>query len=277
MKLPKGKTRLDLVKEMVQSGKLSGDLPKQGRFVVAIDRLVEDPKNERKTFRNMKGLIASIKAVGIVDPPNVIPLDDGRYQIVTGHRRFRAAKAAGLKTIEVLVREAEDQATLRRKSIVSNVQREDVNPIEMAEALQSLLDDKEIASQRELAHVIGKDETWVSRMLRILDLPPKLQAKLATSQVSLSYDAVANIARVASPSVQKQLVADLLGGAGAREIRHSVRQVRGGGSRPAEPKPKEVYTTTHKATVIVQSSTSNLTRDRIVAALKEAIRKARAA
>lgn len=136
-KLPEGKTRLDLVK----GGLGTSGLKKQGRMVVSIDRLMEDSLNERKVFRNLDGLIASIQAVGLIEPITVtadgVSVDGGaggeKFRIITGHRRFRAAKAAGLSQVEVLIREPDDEITRRLKSIVSNVQREDVGPVEMAE------------------------------------------------------------------------------------------------------------------------------------------------
>src|SRR4051812_11596162 len=129
-KLPEGKTRLDLVKEGL--GAADAGLKKRGRLVVSIDRLKEDERNERRTFRNMDGLIASIKAVGLIEPITVTPEEgtEGTYRIVTGHRRYRAAKAAGLSQVEILIREPDDELIRRIKSIISNVQREDVGPVE---------------------------------------------------------------------------------------------------------------------------------------------------
>ena len=128
MKLPEGKSRLDLVKEGVHS---LNNLPKRGRFIVSIHKLIEDPDNERRTFRGMEGLIASVKAHGIVEPITVTP-EGEHFRILTGHRRYRAAKAIGLHEIEVIARDPEDALTRRRKSIISNVQREDIGAIEMA-------------------------------------------------------------------------------------------------------------------------------------------------
>src|SRR5438045_8056046 len=130
MQLPKGETRLDMVREGLADVVAGGK--KRGRLIVGVSKLREDPRNERKTFRNMAGLIASIKAVGLVEPITVSPDADGRYQIITGHRRYRAAKAAGLATVEVLIRDKENERNRRLKSIVSNVQREDIGPVEMA-------------------------------------------------------------------------------------------------------------------------------------------------
>jgi ParB family chromosome partitioning protein len=221
MKLPDGKSRLDLVKQGLSS--LSG-LPKRGRFVVAIDRLLEDPKNERKIFRNMDGLIESVRAHGIVEPITVTPEGES-YRILTGHRRFRAAKASGLKEIEVLVREPEDTFNRRLKSIISNVQREDIAAIEMAEALQALLEeDQRVSTQRGLAHLIGKREAWVSDMLRILTLPAKLQEKLRSAEVSIGYDLAMRIARADDTALQNELFERALKGESGQQIRQALRE-----------------------------------------------------
>jgi len=275
MKLPEGKTRLDLVRQ----GLVEAGVKKQGRLIISITRLREDPKNERRTFREMEGLIASIKSVGLVEPITVTPIDgegESAFQIVTGHRRFRAAKSAGLTEVEVLIREQEDETRRRVKSIVSNVQREDIGPVEMAEALQSLLDDRQVENQQKLAALLGKDKTWVSRMLRILDLPVPLKAKVASTQLSVSYDSVAEIARVNGEADQARLIDSVISGATQAQIRDEIREIKG---QPVKnppgvfttPKPKRVYHTTHKATVIVQATTPRLSTDDTVSALKEAL------
>ena len=273
MKLPEGKTRLDLVRE----GLAGGGLKKQGRLVVNIDRLREDPKNERKVFRNLDGLVASIKAVGLVEPITVTAEEGDTYRIVTGHRRYRAAKKARLKQVEVLIREPDDAVTRRMKSIISNVQREDVGPVEMAEALQSLLDeDDRVKTQDDLAKMIGKDKFWVSGMLRILTLPTDLQQEVGSTQLSVSYDAMIRIARLESPQHQAPLIGQLLAGATQKEIREEIDRIKGNSGSKKEggsPKPKRVYHTSHKATIIVQSETVTLTDERVFAALAEAIKR----
>jgi ParB family transcriptional regulator, chromosome partitioning protein len=244
MQLPQGKSRLDLVKEGVLS---QATLPKRGRFVVSIHKLLEDPKNERRVFRNMEGLMASIKAHGIIEPITVTAEGES-YRILTGHRRYRAAKAVGLTEIEVIAREPDDAVTRRRKSIISNVQREDIGAVEMAEALQALLDeDPGIKTQRQLAAAIGKGEDWVSAMLRILSLPAKLQEKLGTSQVSISYDSAMRIARTEDAAFQKELVEATLKGETTREIRSRIAQKKeSAGAVKREPgNGSKSSTTTH--------------------------------
>ena len=124
-KLPEGKTRLDLVREGLAQ---DASLKKRGRLVVSISKLKEDSKNERKTFRNMEGLTASINAVGLIEPITVTAESDETYRIITGHRRYRAAKAAGLEQVEILIRDPEDELVRRQKSVISNVQRSLPNP-----------------------------------------------------------------------------------------------------------------------------------------------------
>jgi len=271
MKLPFGKSRLDLVKAGV-----APEVEKRGRLVVSVAKIIEDPRNERKTFRNMEGLIASVRLNGIIEPITVTPEGDC-YRILTGHRRHRAAVAAGLDRVEVLIREPEEENLRRRKSVVSNVQREDLGPVELAEALQSLMvEDPEIESQEDLARAIGKTKTWVSRILRILDLPGELQGKVASAQLSIPYDAVAAIARLQNHPEQGTLIDALLEGGTQLEIRERINHLKGRGASPGKAKPKRAFQTSHNAMVIVQSMNSTLELERIIAALSEAADKARA-
>ena len=270
-RLPDGKTRLDLVRE----GLADSGVPKRGRLVVSLDKLKEDPHNERKTFRNMGGLIASVKAVGLIEPITVTADADGAYRIITGHRRYRAALAAGLAQVEVLIREPEDELKRRQKSIISNVQREDIGPVEMAEALQTLMEeDPRAATQEDVARMIGKDKPWVSGMLRILTLPASLQEKVGCTQLSLSYDSMMRIARLDDPRLQAELIEMLLQGASQADIRDRIGQAKGksGGSHP---KPKRAFRTNYRAVVIVQATGNRLTNDQCVAALEDALASAK--
>lgn len=213
MKLPEGKSRLDLVK----SG-LTGGLPKRGRFIVSIDRLNEDPDNERKTFRNMDDLIESVRRHGIIEPITVTP-DGDQYRILTGHRRFRAAKAVGLAEIEVLVREPDDSTTRRFKSLISNIQRENIGAVELADTLRALLDSGAVSTQRELARQVGKSEQWMSGMLRILELPARLQEELRTTN-GIGFEMAQRIAQVDDSQLQDELVTAAKAGESTRSIRH---------------------------------------------------------
>ena len=267
------KSRLQLVREQAERGQLRDDAIQRTRLVVSIDRLAEDPKNERKTLNNMDEMIASVKAHGIIEPITVVSLDDGRYQIVTGHRRYHAAKLAGLGQVEVLVRQPEDDHRRPIKSLISNIQRENVPPLELALAIKALIG-KEGLSQHQVAEQLGKSKTWVSAVLRILDLSDGAKQKVGCTQLPLSVDALTRIARLDDPELQAQLVDGLLAGATQGEIREQIRQA----DRARRPKPaqkaKRKFCTRHEAVVTVQSETNQLIREQLIAALQEALQEA---
>ncbi|MDB5328774.1 MAG: parB-like partition protein [Phycisphaerales bacterium] len=274
-KLPEGANRLDLVRQ----GLGDANTKKRGRLIVSLDKLREDPRNERKTFRKIEELAASIKAAGLIEPITVTPGEDNTYLIITGHRRFRAAKMAGLVEAEVLIREPDDELIRRQKSIISNVQREDIGPVEMAEALRGLMEeDPRIKSQNDLATLIGKDKAWVSGMLRILDLPENLRKEVGSTQLPVSYDTMIRIARTDDALQQKELVQSLVHGATQKEVRQRIDELKGKGSGPLpQPKPKRVFHTAFKCTVVVQAMTTRLTSDQVIAALKESLDQANSA
>ena len=267
MAIAPGKSRLD----QVRSGIVTG-IERRGRYVVSIEKVVEDPKNERRVFRNMEGLIASVKSVGIIEAITVAPIDGDSYMIVTGHRRFRAAKAAGIEKIEVLVRDPEAETSRRRKSIISNVQHENVGPIEMAEALQALLDeDESVGTQRRLASTIGKSEQWVCDMLKILEMPAPMQEKLRTSVVLVPYDSAAKVARLKDQKLQEELVGDLLKGASNREIRKRIDDAKAQKRGRRVLHLSEIYHTNHNVRVVLESLADDLSLDRQIGALEEAL------
>lgn len=268
-------SRLQLIKE--RGADAIPVIPKRGVQMLPIGSLVEDPKNERKTFSNMEGLIETVKAVGVIEAITVIPHADDKYMIVTGHRRFRAAKAAGLKTMRAIISDPDEEYARRRKSIISNVQREDVPPVELAEALQALLDeDKSIKTQRDLAKLIGKRESWVSDMLRILSLPPILQEKLRTSKVPVPYDAVMRVARVPESKAQTALVTDIVEGKSNREIREKIKQAKDPRAAAEKPQHAQHKFATKKATVVVRFNKANASKQEIIQALEEALANVRA-
>jgi ParB family chromosome partitioning protein len=272
---PPPKSRLQLVREQAARGQLRDDAIQRTRLVVSIDKLAEDPNNERKTLTHIEEMVASVKAHGIIEPITAVALDDGRYQIVTGHRRYRAAKLAGLGQVEILIRSQDDQRTRRIKSLISNIQRENVPALELAEAIKALVEQEQL-TQEQVAEQLGKDKTWVSQILRILDLPFELKRKVETSQLLLSYDALGKIARLDERDLQDDLLEALLGGASAREIRERIKVAKPATGEKAKSarKPKRTFRTGHKATVTVQSDTSRLTGDQVVAALQEALEEA---
>ena len=216
MEQPKPQSRLSKIKEG-----FIGGLPKRGRYVVSIDRVMEDPANERKTFRDMDQLVESVRLHGIIEPITVTQ-EGERYRILTGHRRYRAAKTLGLPEVEVLVRDPEAATSRRFKSLISNIQRENIAPVELAETLRALLEDAAVPTQRELARQVGKSEQWLSGMLRLLELPARIQEQLRSPGIPVGYEMAQRIAQVSDPVVQQELVDAALAGEKTRSIRHRI-------------------------------------------------------
>lgn len=267
------------------AGDTSGLVP-QGERLVAIDTLIPDPRNERKTFDDdsLAEMADSIRQHGILENIVATPVEDG-YLILAGHRRFEGAKRAGLKQVKVTLKVPDTEHQRRLLSIVSNVQRENVGPIEMAEGLRCVLDnDPEIKMQDDLARRLGKRKDWVSRHLKILDLPDELKAKVGPAQ--LNSDLLARIARVDEPALQNELVDDLLAGASKTTIREKIgagsgksqtqKTKQGTDADDAKLAKKSKIPTSHDAYVVIQpTSAAKLTPKRQVAILEDALAFAR--
>jgi ParB family chromosome partitioning protein len=142
-----------------------------------------DQPRQRIDEEALQGLAESIKERGIIQPPLVRRRDNGDgYEIVAGERRWRAAQLAGLKEIPIVIREV-DSAEAYELALVENVQRQDLNPIEEAEALQHLIDNHGY-SQSELATRIGRDRSTIANALRLLGLPPEVRHMVIEGQLS---------------------------------------------------------------------------------------------
>jgi len=130
-------------------------------------------------------LARSIKARGIIQPVLVKPADGGKYELIAGERRWRAAREAGLKTIPALVRSAGEPEALEL-ALIENLQREDLNPIESAKAYRQLIDEFEITQEQAAARV-GKDRSSVANHLRLLRLPVEIQKDLSRGTLSMGH------------------------------------------------------------------------------------------
>ncbi len=140
----------------------------------------------RKDFneRHLQELAESIKEKGIIEPPVVRRTGSG-YELISGERRWRAAKLAGLKEIPVIVREATDEESLEI-AIIENIQRADLNAIEEAEAYKNLMDRFGL-SQDNVAKKVGKERATVANYLRILKLPPEIKDELKKGTISIGH------------------------------------------------------------------------------------------
>ena len=154
---------------------------------VPIDQIEINPFQPRKAFDEdqLQELAASIEALDIVQPLTLRRLDAGRYQLISGERRLRAARLAGLDDVPAYIRVADDQGMLEM-AIVENVQRADLNPIETAIAYQRLLDECGLRHE-DLSKRLGKRRSTVTNVLRLLKLPPQVQAALAEGRISAGH------------------------------------------------------------------------------------------
>ncbi|MEN3044006.1 MAG: ParB/RepB/Spo0J family partition protein [Candidatus Hydrothermales bacterium] len=133
------------------------------------------------TPESLKELIDSIKEKGIIEPIIVRPVDDG-FEIVAGHRRFLAAIEAGLEMIPCIVKELTEKEAAEI-SIIENIQRENLNPIEEATAIKKLIEEFNLTHE-EVAKKIGKSRVYVTNLLRLLKLPEKIREKLEKKEIS---------------------------------------------------------------------------------------------
>jgi ParB family chromosome partitioning protein len=151
---------------------------------MSVDKLVPNPGQPRKNFdeTELKELADSIKTYGIIQPIIAADTGDGNYMIIAGERRTRAARIAGLKTVPVIIRDYTDQKRLE-VSLIENIQRTDLNPIEEAAAYKNLMDFSNF-SQDELAFRVGKNRSTVANALRLLKLPVEVQKSIEEGKVS---------------------------------------------------------------------------------------------
>ena len=154
---------------------------------VDINLVLPNSKQPRTYFDEeaLQELAASIKEVGVMQPPVVREMADGRYELVMGERRLRASKLAGLKTIPVILRASADNEMLR-EALLENIHRSQLNPLEEGAAYQNLLNDFGYTHD-ELATKIGKSRPTITNTLRLLNLPPSVQRKVAVGVLSAGH------------------------------------------------------------------------------------------
>ena len=134
---------------------------------------------------SLEELAASIKAQGLIQPISVRPVDGGRYEIIAGERRWRAAQIAGLAEVPVLIRDIPDDAALAM-SLIENIQREDLNPLEEAAGLQRLIDEFKMTHQ-EAADAVGCSRSAASNLLRLLQLAKPAQDMLMAGDIEMGH------------------------------------------------------------------------------------------
>jgi ParB family chromosome partitioning protein len=205
-----------------------------GLLEVPANAIAPNPKQPRSRFddETLRELAASIREVGILQPIVVRRTGQG-YEVVTGERRLRAAKLAGLATVPVVLRDSDD-SDLLREALIENIHREDLNPIELGEAFRQLLDELGL-KQEELADRVGVSRSHIANTIRLLALPFEVQQLLTDEKISAGH-ARALLAlgdQEAITSLSLRVAAEDLS---VRETEEIVRRFI---EAPVEPAPKK--------------------------------------
>ena len=170
---------------------------------ISIQDIEPNPKQPRRDFEEsaLQDLATSIKLHDIIQPVTVSKLSNGKYRLIAGERRWRAAKLAGLKDIPAFIRQANDQQLLEL-ALLENLQREDLNAMEVALSYKRMMDELEY-TQEQVADRMGKDRSTVANVIRLLKLPPDIQLAVRKGSLSMGHAR----ALIALELVDAQLIA----------------------------------------------------------------------
>lgn len=220
-----------------------GGAPATGHeSLVPIALIDPNPTQPRTTMRAeaLEQLVRSIQESGVVQPILVRPMADGRFQIIAGERRFRAAQKIGLSTIPAVVRNVADDRVLEF-ALVENIQREELTPIEEAQALRRLQDELGL-TQEALAGKVGKDRATVANSLRLLRLPPEVREELHRGTLSAGHARA--LLPIENPAELRELAAQIIKqGLSVRQVEARVKSAR----NPRSEKVRKVDANTRAA------------------------------
>ncbi|MFI6324827.1 ParB/RepB/Spo0J family partition protein [Nonomuraea sp. NPDC050556] len=215
----------------------NGPRPIAGAYFkeIAVTAIVPNPRQPRDVFDDdrLGELAASIKEVGLLQPIVVRSVGGGQYELIMGERRWRACQLVGLDQVPAIVRNTQDDDLLR-DALIENLQREQLNALEEAAAYQQLLDDFS-ATHEQLAQKVGRSRSHITNTLRLLNLPPEVQLRVAAGTISAGHARALLGLESAEEQVQlaKRIVAELLSVRAVEEI------VAMGSSRAARKAPRE--------------------------------------
>lgn len=184
---------------------------------VPVEKIKANPNQPRREFleTSLEELAESIRQIGIIQPITLRQMEDGTYQIIAGERRWRASQMAGLNSVPAYVRTADDEKTMQM-ALVENIQREDLNAIEIALAYQNLIEQYHL-TQDKLSEKIGKNRATIANYLRLLKLPAQVQMALRNKEVDQGHARA--LLGLDKPTLQVKLFNEI------KEKGYSVRQV----------------------------------------------------
>ena len=205
---------------------------------IPLELIEINPFQPRANFENsaLQELANSIKIHGVIQPITLRRISAKKFQLISGERRLRAAKMAGLKEIPSYIRTANDQEMLEM-ALIENIQRENLNPIEIAINYKRLIDECDL-TQEEMAERISKDRATVANYLRLLKLPPEIQMSLKGKEISMAHARA--IINVADPALQLMIYKDIMKkGLSVRQVESMVREIQNLGVAKTKSKSKE--------------------------------------
>ena len=184
---------------------------------IDLNKIKVNPNQPRREFNPeaLQELAESIKEIGIIQPITLRETAEDEYQIIAGERRFRASQMAGLKTIPAYIRTANDENVMEM-ALIENIQREDLNSVEIALAYQHLLDQYNLTQER-LSERVGKNRATIANYLRLLKLPAEIQMGLQNKQIEMAHARA--LVSISDPKLQVKMYREIV------ENGYSVRRV----------------------------------------------------
>jgi ParB family chromosome partitioning protein len=181
---------------------------KSGVADIELDAIVANPNQPRSRFDEdaLAELSDNIKQIGLIQPITVREIAHNRYQIISGERRWRASKMAGLEVIPAYIRKTNDEEILLH-SLIENIQREDLDPIEIAVSYQRLIDECQL-TQEQLSEKVSKPRTTITNFMRLLKLPPEMQAGIINREISIGHAKV--LSGINDSEIQMRLYTEVI-------------------------------------------------------------------
>jgi ParB family chromosome partitioning protein len=206
---------------------------------IPLGMIQPNPEQPRKRFdaESIEGLARSMADAGVIQPLIVRPLEDGRYELIAGERRWRAAQHAGLETVPALIRN-EDELQRMQIALIENVAREDLNPVEQARACATLVEELGV-SKEELGRRLGRSRVAISNLTRLLDLPDEALALLEDGSLSEGHGR----AILQAKDVEQRRALAKAAAANGWSVRETERRAKTGetpAARRPEPHPDQI-------------------------------------
>jgi ParB family chromosome partitioning protein len=250
--LGRGLGALIATEEVSTSGSLS-------MSEIDISKIERNPNQPRTHFDEelLAELAESIKHLGVIQPITLRKINDDKYQIISGERRFRASKLAGLQSIPAYVKDVEDNASIEMMALIENIQREDLNAIEVALSFQKLIEEFSL-TQDQLSEKVGKKRTTISNYLRLLRLPAVVQIALKNKDLSMGH--ARTLLGVEDAETQllvfEQIMED---GLSVRNVEEIVKNINSGeeiSEKPNNKTPKKSVSTKEDFDILEQKLSS---------------------